>query len=190
MYFQQLNQWVRYQGNPVLTASSNSSSFYSGTVSDPKVFQRPDGTYGMAFRGCDQSGVCAIGLATSTNARNWVVNSNPILKKAGGSTSLSGSGGNPWDNNVFRPGSIFYDSSQGKYLLYYSALNNTWNGVGPTELVSGIGLATSNDGVTFTREQRRAGRVRQTALHFRRLSAGAISIGSQVRKYIHDVAQR
>ncbi len=165
-YFQQVNQWVRYQGNPILTRAADPTSWFSDYVYEPKVFARPDGSFGMAFRGCGPLTLtasfpvynCRIGLATSANAFTWTPNLAPILSPGGGSSvnSIIGSSNSPypWDNYSMNLGSVFWDPSfsGGKFLLYYSAQNVSSSSTRPFLLFRGIGLASSSDGVTFARE--------------------------------------
>ena len=138
-YFQAQNQWVRYPRNPVLTTSTN--SWDSDVVYDSKPFLFPNGTFGMAYFGCCTG--YGIGLAISPDGRTWtkesnVANNGPFL--------LRGSPGQ-WDNTVLRPGSIFYDNSIGKYLLYYSGRTTNPNPSG----ICGIGVAYSTDAITWTK---------------------------------------
>jgi hypothetical protein len=154
-YFQQVNQWVRYQGNPILSKSADPTSWFSDYVSQPKVFARPDGSFGMAFEGCGPLTTtssfpiynCRIGLATSVNGFTWTPNPTPILSPGGGNVEPQST--KPWDNYSLNLGSIFFDQSQGKFLLYYSAQNDSYTS-GTMNILFGIGLAKSADGVTFT----------------------------------------
>ena len=77
------NQWVRYPGNPVLTANPNSSAWDNDEVGSAEPFLFPNGTFGMAYDGCCYNDV-QIGLATSPDGSIWtkvsnVTNNGPIL---------------------------------------------------------------------------------------------------------------
>ena len=129
-YFQQQNQWIRYSGNPILTATPG--TWDQDYVWNPQVFQYPNGTFGMVYLGCcnTASGNNAIGLATSSDGVNW-------RKYSGGPILDAGTG--TWDHDQMRTGTVLYDSSESKYLMYYSARNSTG--------YFHIGLATSDDSI-------------------------------------------
>jgi hypothetical protein len=135
-YFQPVNQWVRYTGNPVVAGGS-----WNSWAWQPRMFTYPNGTYGMAFiGGCVNSeGPCvrAFGLATSPEGLHWTVYPSPILRNGTGSDwdSYGGSG-----RNQMSLGSVFWNGT--KYLLYYSASDGTQ---------SGFGLATSDDTINWTK---------------------------------------
>jgi len=136
------NQWVRYPGNPVLTANPNPSAWDNNMVFVPRPFVFPNGTFGMAYLGCCNAGR-QIGLATSPDGSTWtrvnnVTNSGPILTR--------GSSGQ-WDNSSVIVGSIFYDSSRSQYLLYYSGRNHVIDGVHNVQC--GIGVAYSSDAINW-----------------------------------------
>ena len=64
------SQWVRYAGNPVLTANPNPSAWDSAAVWVARPFLFPNGTFGMAYDGCCSNGD-GIGLATSPDGTTW-----------------------------------------------------------------------------------------------------------------------
>ena len=140
-YFQAQNQWVRYQGNPVLTANPTPSAWDNNEVWIPRPFIFPNGTFGMAYYGCCNQ--AAIGLATSPDGTTWtrvnnVTNGGPILMRGGPGQ---------WDNSSVTVGSIFYDTSRSQYLLYYSGRNHVIDGV--SEVQCGIGVAYSSDAINW-----------------------------------------
>ena len=137
-YFQQQNQWVRYSGNPILTATAG--SWDKDEVWNPQVIgPGSDGGYLMVYNGCCNAtppfDYNAFGRAHSFDGLHWTKDPNPILARGGPGA---------WDNVSMGVGSISYDPSENKLLLYYSARNDASG-------IWGIGLATSNDSVHWTK---------------------------------------
>ncbi|HUO64982.1 MAG TPA: hypothetical protein VMT97_14810, partial [Terriglobales bacterium] len=135
--------FVRYASNPVIPLGG-SGSWYEEQVFDPCVLVDPsDATKLIMF---------VSGMASPVASSNVTVGrfdgtvANPYSWSEHGGTGhgqvlLPGSGGS-WDQTAVRLGSCFYDS--GTFYIYYAGYSS---GSG----VSQIGLATSTDGVTFTK---------------------------------------
>jgi len=110
---------------PVLSPGSgmawDSYSVYPGAII------KENSTYKMYYVGVTSTnGDSYVGLATSTDGINWVKNSNPPLMALNRRMAV---------NTVLSYG--------GKYYMYYNYTNTIPN-------ISGIGLATSTDGLTWT----------------------------------------
>ena len=146
-YFQPLNQWVRYSGNPILKKGS-SSGWNPDFVYQPRLFTYPNGTFGMIFLGgCVTYSPCtrAVGLATSPDGLHWTQYPSQILSPS--------SNPSDWDSwagggrNSIGLGSVFWNGT--RFMLYYSASDATSsNGL---EGIPGFGLATSVDSIHWTK---------------------------------------
>lgn len=120
--------WSIHAGNPVLTVGGGGS--WDGQEADGPTVIKDDGLYKMWYHGCDADNTaCSIGYATSTNGRDW--------SKYAGNPVLTGTGGE-WDAGTALWPSVVKDG--GTYKMWY-------NGGGGR-----IGLATSPDGVNWTKE--------------------------------------
>jgi hypothetical protein len=125
--------WVKYAGNPVLTAGPK--SWDAGSVAYCSVIKVAAG-YEMYHTGSSTSGLAVICRATSADGILWqkdTVN-NPVLN-----------GGPPgaWDGQLFLPSVV---ATPEKYLMWYTAEITPGGGK------EGIGLATSTDaGKTWTK---------------------------------------
>lgn len=122
-------QWVKYAGNPVL--SPTLGSWDAAFTISPKVLY--DGTtFRMWYVGGTGTST-AIGLATSTDGINWTKHNGPVL-----TPGPSGA----WDSSSILLGSVAWNGSL--FLMWYSGTNTASNSAGS------VGVATSNDGVTWT----------------------------------------
>ncbi|MCZ6688507.1 MAG: hypothetical protein O7H41_02770 [Planctomycetota bacterium] len=130
--------WVKFPGNPVLNPSPG-PAWDDDFVFDPAVLSPASGfpNYGMWFAG-EEQGVngSSLGYASSSDGVTWVKDaSNPVL--------VPGASGS-WDDTFISGPCVLYDSTTSTYMMYY---------VG--EDVAGVpqvGLATSTDRVTWTKE--------------------------------------
>ena len=111
-------------------------SFNEYGQADPTVII--DGEWKMWFDAMDRTYHWdKLGYATSPDGENWV-NHGPVFSR-----------GNPdeWDNTaIHHPAVLKFD---GVYYLYYSGSDNIF----PNLNVKHIGLATSTDGINFTKEK-------------------------------------
>lgn len=107
-------------------------------TADPTVIYDGVGDWKMWFDALSSSSTWdSIGYGTSTDGLTWTNEGGVIGKGSSGA----------WDGNaVHHPVCIKYN---GTYYLYYSGSKDTSNGNG---VVGEIGLATSTDGLTFTKE--------------------------------------
>ncbi len=136
--------------------TKSSAAVYSGTsriVSDPSVIADED-VFRLAYTSVDFTNPAGphavVSLATSPDSMKWTVVAN-----AGGNLAIRGEilrgREGMWDENLETP---FLMKTQDGYYLYYSGYRD---GLTPGEPAKGLpaslGLATSQDGVTFTRVQ-------------------------------------
>lgn len=131
--------WVRPPVNPVLVASG--TGWDSGEVFGPRVYY--DGsTYHMWYTGTIRLWGYRIGYAASNDGVSWIKSSaNPVL--------LPGPPGS-WDSGFVSSPSVIYNGSV--YMMWYVG------GKQPSEYhyytysgSQGFGLATSTDGVAWTK---------------------------------------
>lgn len=123
--------WTKDSNNPVFTAGSG---FDSGNVLDPFI-EVDSGEYNLYYSGNDGSGNVRIGHATSTDLINWTRDSNnPVLG--------FGTAGQ-WDDGQVRCSSARLIN--GTWYLWYGGDD----GDGDDRK---MGLATSSDGSSFTRD--------------------------------------
>jgi len=124
-----VGQWVKYSGNPVLVPTAG--SWDSDYVVSPRVLL--NGTiYRMWYNG-GNAGLAAIGYANSTDGLAWSKYPNPVLLPGG-----SGA----WDSGRVTLGSVIWNGTV--FLMWYGG-SNTTNSAGS------IGLATSNDGISWAK---------------------------------------
>jgi predicted GH43/DUF377 family glycosyl hydrolase len=124
--------WTRDPGNPVLGPSAG-PAWDDTFVGQPWVLGPPSGfaDYRMWYVGGDSSGNLAIGYATSPDGVTWTRHpGNPVLSP-GAPTE--------WDDAGIGGPFVLYDSGAGTFFLYYHGGRS-------------IGLATSPDGITWTKE--------------------------------------
>ncbi len=121
--------WTDHPANPVLSVGTGAAWDEVGIYPSSVVYE--NGTFRMWYWGYSSGGPNQIGMATSTDGITWVKDiSNPVF-----SPSASG-----WDDTgVFSPSVLKVGS---KYWMWYSGFAAT---------TYAIGLATSLDGITWTR---------------------------------------
>lgn len=124
--------WLKSVCNAVVSGVSGA---YDGKgVDQPSVLFNSDlGIYQMWYRAIDASNVQVIAYATSTNGVNWEKKGAVFTKGATGA----------WDSNRVGYPAVIY--SAGTYEMYYQGQDST------TSNFIRIGLATSTDGMTWTR---------------------------------------
>jgi hypothetical protein len=124
--------WSKSSSNPVLAPSS--SGWDNGLIASPSVI-KVGSSYMMYYEGQDKTTYTwHIGLATSSDGIVWTRSaSNPVL-----SPGASGK----WDEFEVRYPSVHYDGST--YRMWY------W-GRSSIDDIARIGLATSTDGVIWTK---------------------------------------
>ncbi len=105
-------------------------AFDEDGVHDGVVYALPDGTWAMLYAG-DGGGATRIGLATSADGLSWTTDHRVVFDL----------GDEDWESVSVVPGSVVSDGAGG-YRLWYT---------GSDGVRSRIGLATSADGVTWTR---------------------------------------
>lgn len=117
--------WTRYPGNPVLVADSQP---WEGDVVEEPFVRAEGGSYKMWY-----DNWTSIGYATSPDGVTWTKHPTPVLEP----------NPNPlaWDSKMVRAPSVVKVS--GQYVMAYT-------GTGDPGLRQ-IGLATSSDGITWTR---------------------------------------
>jgi len=134
--------WTK-RTNPVL-APGSSGSWDRAAVMWPYVLRSsPGGGFKMWYTGWDGSKLSdgawinnQIGYATATDETTWTKHPlNPVL-----SPGASGS----WDDARVIYGAVVYDSAAGLYYMVYTGMNRA------TE-VQRIGVATSSDGISWTK---------------------------------------
>jgi len=117
--------WTK-RATPVFSPSY--SGFDNQAVTLSKII-KINGTYKMYYTSRGSLSSVAIGLATSSDGINWTRRNTPVL-----------TGTLPWEGDVFTGDIVYYNE---KYFLYYYA--DGYNGIK-------IGLATSTDGINFTKK--------------------------------------
>lgn len=128
------NTWVRNPSNPVLVPGP--TAWDSWEVLIPRIYY--DGsTYQMWYSGWSQSSNSQIGYATSSDGISWTKStSNPVL-----SPGPSGA----WDSRSVSSATVVNTGSA--HMMWYQGTQRFSNGT----TTRGIGLATSVDGITWTK---------------------------------------
>lgn len=126
--------FYEYPSNPVLTKGAT-DAWDESYVAHPSVFE-VNGQFLMYYTGSNAAGVNKIGLATSTDGKTWTKSSsNPLLLPGGTGT---------WDEGGVAHPSVIYDGN--KFVMLYVG----WAS-GATTISGNIGVATSTDGITWTK---------------------------------------
>ncbi len=126
--------WTKDTLNPVM---GHGSSAWDGKAAwFPKVLKIGN-AYTMWFTGSDSSDVWQIGRATSMDGRVWVQDSaNPVIRVGAPAQ---------WDAALVHTGSVLFDGTI--YRMWYTGMSQGY-GAGS----SGIGLATSADGIHWVKD--------------------------------------
>ena len=107
----------------------------SSLVTGPTAMKGPDGVFRLYYSGVG-SGGASVGLLTSTDGQVWTASpSNPVLPHGAAGA---------WDETILEQ-TVRY--AQGQYWMWYSG----YRGALTNATVISIGLATSSDGVHWTR---------------------------------------
>jgi len=131
VYADQGGEWVRYDGNPIL--SPTPGGWDSDSVTAPRVLF--DGNLFRMWYVGSHSGVTAIGYATSLDGLSWTKYPNPVL-----TFGPLGS----FDSGQLGLGSVIQMNAT-FFLMYYAGSNLI------TFLNGAVGLATSPDGINWTK---------------------------------------
>jgi predicted GH43/DUF377 family glycosyl hydrolase len=121
--------WTDFQANPVLKYSQATET---GGLLQPSVIYE-NGTYKMWFSAMNSGGVCSVYYATSTDGLSWTRYPNPVLSPGTGAS---------WDAGSAGVGAVIKVDSM--YRMYYNGWatsSGTWS----------VGLATSTDGINWTK---------------------------------------
>jgi predicted GH43/DUF377 family glycosyl hydrolase len=121
--------WVKFPGNPILGPSPN--AWDAGYVIQPRVLYNAT-SYSMWYVGAS-AGEIGIGYATSLDGFTWTKHSGPVL--------VPGQAGT-WDSYEVELGSVIWNGT--RLVMYY-------RGRGPRFESGAIGLATSIDGITWSK---------------------------------------
>lgn len=125
------SEWTDYINNPILKNSTN-STFEVGGLIHPTVLLE-NGVYKMWYAGVQPNARTTVHLAVSTNGKVWEkVQIAPVF-------SPSDSG---WDSQSVQCGTVI--KKENIYLMYYFGYSDQFSGWK-------IGLATSSDGLNWTR---------------------------------------
>lgn len=107
----------------------------SALISGPSVVRGPDGMYRLYYSGVGADGA-SIGMLTSTDGTTWTpYAANPVFHHAAAGA---------WDSTVLEQTVLYF---AGQYWMWYSAYDGE---LLDTTRIS-LGLATSPDGITWTR---------------------------------------
>lgn len=124
------NSWIDNPNNPVLSGTNH--NFDEGGVRYPHVLYY-EGNYKMWYTTLASGGIGSIGYAVSIDGINWT---RPVI----GPVITRGSYFD-WDGYSVAVGAVIIENNQFK--LFYSGVSQTNQ--------SGIGLAVSNDGINWTK---------------------------------------
>lgn len=127
---------------PILVQGSE-GEWDSGQLSIPSVVQLEDGSFMMFYTASDESGFMQIGMATSEDGIEWTKHDDPATTESPYAESdpvLFAGEDDAWDRNAaYQPNVVV--TSDGWIMVYKS-----FSGRG-----SEIGIATSDDGITWTK---------------------------------------
>jgi hypothetical protein len=140
-------EFVRRSGNPRIVAGTHTytDGMVDIGVSDPDL--RWDGTQWVVFfHGPHAPAFGAVGTgmirrAVSADLASWTLDDTPALAASADTAA--------WDHTNTETPSVVFDPVRARYLLFYSGANGMFPGYGFPNYA--IGLATSTDGVNFTR---------------------------------------
>ena len=113
----------------------------SQLVTGPNVLRGPDGVWRLYYAGFGVSNGRmrnGIGLLTSRDGKHWTAHpDNPLLERQPGA----------WDDEILEQAVVY---ANGQYYLWYSG----WRGELKADTAISMGLATSPDGIHWTRHAR------------------------------------
>ncbi len=127
-------RWTKYAGNPVMVPTQ---PWELGTVLEGQTLLKMNGVYKMWYGAIALgSDISSIGYATSTDGIHWNKHAaNPLITPSGG-TPLE------WDGYSVDTPDVLYDGRI--YTMYYRGWRKKSG-------ISYIGVATSEDGIAWTR---------------------------------------
>lgn len=130
---------------PVLRMSDHADAWDGGQVSQANVHKTDDG-YLMYYTGADRRGFMRIGLATSADGIRWEKQDDPATTDAlyAQSDPLLAPDNGSWESNgIYQSRAVH--TPEGWIMVYKSFGRSPSN--------NGLGLATSNDGVTWVKAE-------------------------------------
>ena len=135
----------------------NAAAVYSTpshVASDPSVMA-DESVFRLVYTGVDLSNPmsphASIALATSPDSMTWTPLSSATVSTANATGEVLRGRSGAWDENLETP---FLMKTLSGYMLYYSGYRDPTTPAGPGKgFPASLGLATSHDGVTFTRAQ-------------------------------------
>ncbi|MDQ8198033.1 hypothetical protein QEH56_07735 [Pelagicoccus enzymogenes] len=116
---QDLYQWNRYTGNPILS-NGEDGSFHEVFCSDAKVFWDED-HWSMFFFGVGRGGA-HIMMAYSRDLEHWTIDPEPLYKSGGHPAGL--------DSQYAHKISIVWNPSNETFYMYYNAVGEKGRGIG------------------------------------------------------------
>ncbi len=129
----EMEKWIKFYGNPVFNPGPPGS--WEEKSVDCFTIGYYFGQYMMWYVGTPESLNCQIGLATSPDGIHWTKHpDNPIIR-------LGPKGS--WDESILICQSVIYDQEEKLFKMWYIG--------GTPQGVFSIGLATSPDGVHWTK---------------------------------------
>ena len=130
-----------YGKEGLVMVSENSGPGDYAVVAEPSVILK-DGMFHMWYSSWGENAL-VISYATSADGINWAKHpSNPVLRHTPFSWE---SGGLGLDGTVAQP-TVLWDSDNSSYMMWYGSFNNAG-----TLTYTGIGFASSKDGVNWTK---------------------------------------
>lgn len=134
----------------------NSSAVYTAAThvaSDPSVMA-DESVFRLAYTGVDLSNPmgphASIDLATSPDSLSWSPLSSATVSTADSNGEILRGRPGAWDENLETP---FLMKTLSGYMLYYSGYRDATSPAHGKGFPAALGLATSRDGITFTRAQ-------------------------------------
>ena len=126
----------------------------SHVASDPSVMA-DESVFRLVYTGVDLSNPmsphASIALATSPDSMTWTPLPSATVSTASATGEVLRGRSGGWDENLETP---FLMKTLSGYMLYYSGYRDPTTPAGPGKgFPASLGLATSHDGVTFTRAQ-------------------------------------
>ena len=129
------SRWIKYSGNPILSPGKL-GAWDSGGDYRPRVVY--DGQkFRMWYTGLDAGGnTNGIGYASSDDGKTWTKNKDLVLTASADN----------WEGNYISIGSVIWTGSQ--FLMWYRGVGGQG---GSASAKGAVGLATSQDGITWSK---------------------------------------
>lgn len=130
----EFDKWIKFYDNPVFKPGAEDS--WEGKSADCFTIGIYGGQYMMWYVGTPNIGLsCQIGLATSWDGIHWTKHpENPVLR-------LGEKGA--WDESILICQSVLYDKEEKLFKMWYVG--------GNPQGIQSVGLATSPDGIRWTK---------------------------------------